>query len=180
MQRDYDTGETSGITFFTGTEVEHTPAFGKLTLFVVGIQDASEIAKIVAESKSFLDTTKHIEHIYFGANQSFQIETEEDWFKWEVMILPLLRQDILCTLDLDVKYVEGLHETGFCEYNNFIPQISVKIPYIKLLNYNACVKLDDTDFKKSNPGIWVHQVHDLMDRSKFNDWSVYSKDKIIK
>ena len=27
------------VSFFIGTEVEHTPAFGKRTLFVVGLQD---------------------------------------------------------------------------------------------------------------------------------------------
>lgn len=180
MQRDYDTGEASDITFFVGTEVEHTPAFGQKTLFVVGIQDPNEILGILNDHRALLDVTQHITHVYFGANQSFQIDKSEDWFKWESMIIPLLKADILCTLDLDVKYVGEMHDSGFCEYNNFIPQISVKIPYISLLNYNACVKIDDTDFKKSNPGIWVHQVHDLMSRDKFNDWSVYSKDKIIK
>ena len=30
--------------FFIGQEVEHTPAFGKKTLFVVGIQSRDEIA----------------------------------------------------------------------------------------------------------------------------------------
>ena len=30
--------------FFTGQEVEHTPAHGKNTLFVVGIQSQAEIA----------------------------------------------------------------------------------------------------------------------------------------
>lgn len=172
MQRDYDSGIANDITFFVGTEVEHTPAFGKKTLFVVGIHDPATISEIASGSE--------VEHIYLGANQSFQINKNEDWFEWDAMVLPLLKEGWLVTLDLDVKYVGEIHECGFCEYNNFIPQISVKIPYIKLLNYNACVKIDDTDFKKSNPGIWVHQVHDLMDRDVFNDWSVYGKDKIIK
>jgi hypothetical protein len=174
MQRDYDTGESSGITFFVGTEVEHTPAFGKVTLFITGVQPVEDIIDCLTNNPF------GIEHLYFGANQSFQINKSEDWLQWEAMIIPLLKAGWLCTLDLDVKYVGEMHDSGFCEYNNFIPQISVKIPYISLLNYNACVKIDDTDFKKSNPGIWVHQVHDLMSRDKFNDWSVYSKDKIIK
>ena len=38
MKRDYDTGEANDITFFTGVEVEKTPAFGMKTLFVTGIQ----------------------------------------------------------------------------------------------------------------------------------------------
>jgi hypothetical protein len=34
---------TKTVKFFTGTEVEHTPAYGKKTLFVVGLQPVSEI-----------------------------------------------------------------------------------------------------------------------------------------
>ena len=45
MKRDYDTGEADSITFFTGVEVEKTPAFGMKTLFVTGIQDYNEIMK---------------------------------------------------------------------------------------------------------------------------------------
>jgi hypothetical protein len=45
MKRDYDTGEANDIIFFTGVEVEKTPAFGMKTLFVTGIQDYNEIIK---------------------------------------------------------------------------------------------------------------------------------------
>ena len=33
------------VQWFIGTEVEHTPAFGKKTLFVVGIQDVLVLKK---------------------------------------------------------------------------------------------------------------------------------------
>ena len=34
--------------------------------------------------------------------------------------------------------------------------ISVLLPYIdQQWNYNACIKIDDKDFKASNPGVWV-------------------------
>ena len=174
MQRDYTSGSLSGVNFFVGTEIEHTPAYGKKTLFVVGTHPVD-----IVES---LAKNKEVAHIYFGANQSFKtngVNDIEGWRAWEEMILPLLRNGWLCTLDLDVSEVEGLHEGAFCEYDNFIPQISVKIPYIKLLNYNACVKIDDKDFKATNPGIWVHQLHDLMDRKVFNDWNLYGRDETI-
>jgi hypothetical protein len=32
------------VDFFTGTEVERTPAFGRRTLFVVGVQPIADIA----------------------------------------------------------------------------------------------------------------------------------------
>ena len=121
------------------------------------------------------------EHIYFGANQSFAPTdgSSEQWKPWENMIQECLDKGILCTLDLDVKYVEDLHEGALCEYNNFIPQISVKIPYIKLLNYNATLKIDDKDFKATNPGVWCHSLHDLQHRLCFTDWSQYGRDQII-
>ena len=31
----------------------------------------------------------------------------------------------------------------------------------------------------TNPGVWVHALHDLMRRSKFTDWSQYEKDQVI-
>lgn len=161
--------------FFIGTEVEHTPAYGQRTLFVVGVQDTDRISKILEE--------RSVHHIYFGANQSFpnpDVNDVDQWKPWEEMILPLLKQGYLCTLDVDVRSAEGLVESALVEYNNFIPMISVKLPYIQLLGYNATIKLDDTDYAKSNPGVWCHSLHDLRDRKKFTDWSKYTKDEIVK
>lgn len=170
----------NNVRFFTGTEVEHTPAYGQKTLFVVGLQNANEILEILAEHGSHLDTTKHITHVYFGANMSFptSIRTNDAvfWNPWESMIQHFLDQGYLCTLDIDVSQVEGLLESGLCEHNNFIPMISVKIPYIRQLGYNATVKIDDKDFAATNPGVWCHSLHNLQKRSVFTDWSKYTKD----
>jgi hypothetical protein len=57
--------------------------------------------------------------------------------------------------------------------------ISVKLPYIEQLGYNACLKIDDKDFDASNPGVWVHRVHDLKSKSLFTDWSKYTTDEIV-
>jgi hypothetical protein len=58
--------------------------------------------------------------------------------------------------------------------------ISVKLPSLQLLGYNATIKLDDKDFAATNPGVWCHQLHDLKDRKVFTDWSKYTKDEVIK
>ena len=162
------------VDFFTGTEVEHSPAHGLKTLFVVGVQDTDTISKKCRES--------WCEHIYFGANQSFPMYdiTLDDWQPWERMILTCLDAGFWCTLDLDVSQVEGLLESRLVEYHNFVPMISVKLPYIQLLGYNATIKLDDRDFAATNPGVWCHSVHALQDRNKFTAWSQYSKDKVVK
>jgi hypothetical protein len=163
----------NNVKFFTGTEVEHTPAFGKKTLFVVGLQSATDIKNHLADC----------EHIYFGANMSFpsSIRTNDSvfWTPWEQMIQQCLDAGYWCTFDIDVSQVEGLLESGLCEHNNFIPMISVKIPYIRQLGYNATVKLDDKDFAATNPGVWCHSLHNLQKRSVFTDWSKYTKDQTL-
>jgi hypothetical protein len=158
--------------FFYGTEVEHTPAFGMPTLFVVGVQNVDDIAYRLSGRN----------HIYFGANQSFpNIRTNDavQWERWENMIKHFLDRDYLCTLDIDVQCVEGLLEGGFTEYHNFIPMISVKLPYLQQLGYNAIIKLDDKDFKSTNPGVWCHNLHSLLTRETFTDWSKYTKDEVL-
>ena len=164
------------VDFFYGTEVEHTPAYGKYTLFVVGVQSQRDIAlKLTSGSEP-------VEHIYFGANMSFPNPDVNDfstWKQWTDMIKPFLDKGYQCTLDIDVKCVEGLAEGDLCEYNNFIPMISVKMPYVRLLNYNTTVKIDDKDFEATNPGVWCHSLHNLMDRSRFTDWSKYTKDETL-
>jgi hypothetical protein len=163
------------VTFFTGIEIEKTPAFGKKTLFVVGVQPFEHVQDVAVATKC--------QHIYFGANMSFPkigINDADAWREWEGMIMPLLKQGYLCSLDIDSTCAEGLVEGGLCEFNNFIPMISVKLPYIQLLGYNATIKLDDIDFAKTNPGVWCHSLHELRDRKVFTNWSEYTKDEPIK
>ena len=163
------------VDFFIGKEVEHSPAFGHRTLFVVGIQNEQVIVELAKNHQCT--------HIYFGANQSFpnpEVNDAVTWKDWEDMIMESLQHGLLCTLDLDVKSAEGLCESSLIEYNNFIPMISVKLPYIQMLGYNATIKLDDIDFAKTNPGVWCHSLHELRDRKVFTDWSKYTQDEVIK
>lgn len=160
------------VNFFVGNEVEKTPAFGKKTLFVVGVQPVEDI----------VSQLQGCEHIYFGANMSFpnpSINEFEAWAPWEEMIKFFLDKDYLCTLDIDCSSVEGLVEGPLVEYNNFIPMISVKVPYLRLLGYNATIKIDDKDFDATNPGVWCHSLHNLTNRRAFTSWSEYSNDQPI-
>jgi len=163
----------SGLQFFNGVEVECSPAQGLKTLFVVGVQNVNDISAKLNGA----------EHIYFGANMSFpKLETNDakGWREWEDMIIYFLEREYLCTLDIPVDCVEGLHESGLTEFHNFIPMISVKLPYIQLLGYNATIKLDDIKFKGTNPGVWCHSLHTLMKRDMvFTPWHDYDKDREI-
>lgn len=58
--------------FFFGEEVEHTPALGRPTLFVIGYHTVEEI-----ESK--LDIPRTVDHIFFGANDSYRPKTTQDY-----------------------------------------------------------------------------------------------------
>ena len=164
-------GYTEDTKFFIGKEVEHSPAYGQKTLFVVGVQNPKEILSRALNNEC--------PHIYLGANQSFNPTTEEDWNEWDHVISLIVDANIWVTLDYDIKYHEDIIEKGWNESNNFISMISVKLPYINQLNYNSCLKIDDIDFNKTNPGVWVYPVADLQDRKVFTDWTKYTKDEII-
>ena len=174
MKRDYTDGVKEDIIYFTGMEIERTPAYGMKTLFVVGIQDYN---KVIKTAKQF-----ECEHIYFGANQSFPKLPMGNisWRPWEEMIMQCLSADFWCTLDFDVACVESVLEGPMVEHRRFIPQISIKIPYLTQLGYNATIKLDDKDFDASNPGVWCHRLHDLTTTESFTNWDQYGKDEIIK
>lgn len=175
MERNYDTGTATDITFFTGVEIEKTPAYGMKTLFVVGVHDAHKVLELAGEH--------YCEHIYFGANQSFKtngLDDYQSWEPWEKMIRECLNAGFWCTLDFDVSETEGILESPLVEHRRFIPQISVKLPYIQQLGYNTTLKIDDRDFAATNPGVWCHSLHNLMKRENFTDWDQYGKDEIIK
>ena len=175
MKRDYTDGVKENIDFFTGVEVETTPAHGLKTLFVVGFPPTGKILNLY-----HLHSCKHI---YMGANQSFDVKKDAngqiDVESWQPVIRTLLDTGILVTLDFDLRHIEHVQNSGLCEYDNFIPQISVKIPNIKNLNYNATLKIDDVDFKATNPGVWCHRLHELQAVEKFTSWREYGKDTII-
>lgn len=161
------------IDFFFGTEVEKTPAFGKPTLFVVGVQSCDDIVY------HFDKNPRGVEHIFFGANHSFHPADHLEWQRWESMITYFLERGYLCSLDIPITHVEQFNDSGLCEYNNFVPQIRVSIPYVKLWNYNTMVKIDDNDFDATNPGVWTHSLHSLMSRETFTAWDQYKEDSLL-
>ena len=174
MKRDYETGSAENVVYFKGVEVEKTPAYGMKTLFVTGLNDPSIIREQLDDE----------EHIFFGANHSFNPKaspkTAYDYYnEWDKMIQPFLEEGYHCSLDIPLNAAEEFLEGPLVEYDRFIPQIRVPIPYIKQWNYNTMLKIDDKGFEESNPGVWCHSLHDLMDRSKFTEWNDYKNDKIV-
>lgn len=171
MKRPYQSGTEEDVKLFIGVEVERTPAFNLKTLFVVGFQPYEKIKQTYHSN--------NCEHIFFGANHSYNPHLTNDWEDWETMIVPFLKEGYICTLDIPLEAVRDFNDNCYNEYNNFIPQIRIPIPYIRLWNYNTMLKIDDSGFNYSNPGVWCHNLHDLMDRSKFTDWPQYNLDRKI-
>jgi len=168
-----NTDERQAVTYFVGYEVEHTIVHGMKTLFVVGTPPLGEILAKAEENGC--------KHIYFGTSQSFNPKamTNEEYKPWDDVIIGCLKADYWVTLDFDVMHVEGVHESGYSEYNRFIPMISVKLPYIGLFNYNATLKLDDITWGKTNPGVWTHPLHNLMNKEVYTHWDQYTQDTEI-
>lgn len=162
--------------FFVGTEVENSPAKGMTTLFVVGLQPVKDILSVAMEYG--------IRHIYLGANMSLHGVANDDhntWREWDRMMEALLEDNYIdyITVDIEANQVEGFLESRMSEENRVIPMISVKLPYTKLLNYNTTIKIDDRGFDQTNPGVWCHSLHDLMDKSTFTPWSAYRGDNPV-
>lgn len=172
FHRNYN-GYEGKVEMFVGTEVERTPAYGKRTLFVVGIMPYTDIIEQAELQKC--------EHVYFGANMSFTISHTDSsgWRAWEEMIRNVLDAGYWATLDLSPDQLPGLLEGSLNSDNKFIPMISVKLPYLELLNYNTTIKIDDSDFDASNPGVWCWRLHNLMKTSKFTSWDDYKHDKPV-
>ena len=171
MKRDYTTGEAKNVDYFVGEEIEHTPAYLLKTLFVVGVKAPEQITDIA---------TKHeCDHVYFGANQSFDGKEIGDWV---TQIEHMLRLGFKVTLDLDIAYVQKpckwLKQLN--KFDSFITQLSVKIPDLEQYNDKTTVKIDDIDFNATNEGVFCHSLDKLKDFSKMTIWSEYGKDEIIK
>ena len=171
MQREYETGSASDVKFFTGIEVEKTPAYGMKTLFVTGLNDPSVIR----------DYAHDVKHIFFGANHSFKPKWNDaaEWKLWEDMITFFLDRGLWCSLDIPMSAVEQFNDGGLNEHDRFIPQIRVPIPYIKLWNYNTMLQIDDKVFRATKPGVWTHSLHRLQDRACFTEWDCYKTDEVL-
>ena len=170
MKRDYKEGIKSTPIFFTGTEVEHTPAFGLHTLFVVDIQDPQEV---VEYARGY-----DVQHVYLGANHSFDGSGQEEYGD---MIQQVIKEPLWCTLEMTNDVYTNCYEwvNEFSEAPYFIPNIRVELPNIMKMSHNTTIKLGDVDYKATNPGVWCHKLHDLKKYDTFTDWSEYGKDQII-
>jgi hypothetical protein len=164
----------NNVAFFVGPEVEQTPAYSKRTLFVVGKQDLATIEKLARENKT--------PHIFMGANHSFGFENPGDNSYWDKTITALLDRGFWVTLDYPAHQhdvVLTMLNPGIWQSRIFVPLLSVRIPKIQTSSVNLTVKIDDIDFKATNPGVWCMHFHEVTDSNRFTDWQDYGTDVVI-
>ena len=166
----------NNVVFFVGPEVEHTPAFSKKTLFVVGFQNTATIEKHAKEHKT--------PHIFLGANHSFDAQHNTAHFAktWNDQITYLLDKGYWVTLDYPAhqhQVVLAMLNPGIWQSRIFVPLLSVRIPHVETSSPNLTVKIDDVDFKSTNPGVWCMHFREVTDSNRFTDWVEYGTDFVI-
>lgn len=172
-----------GVRYFVGPEIEQTPAFGKKTLFVVGLQDVAEVERLAREHRC--------PHIFLSANRSFDtLELVDGQYKvgdtlacdWEVQIHKLLDSGFMVSIDYPAhKHVDMLKIIGpaIWQSRNFVPVLSVAIPQVNTSSVNLTVKIDDSNFRATNPGVWCMNHTEVTDSNRFTNWNEYGDDQIL-
>lgn len=160
------------VMYFVGPEVEHTPAYSKKTLFVVGKQPIDEIVDLARQHKAA--------HIFMGANHSFNAENNDTY--WDVVITALLDRGFWVSLDYEAHQhgmVLEMLNKGIWQSRLFVPLLSVRIPNVQTSSPNLTIKIDDVDFKATNAGVWCLHHHEITDSNRFTDWVEYGTDVVI-
>lgn len=162
--------------FFIGPEVEHTPAYSKKTLFVVDYQDPAVVEKLARQHK--------VQHVFFGANHSFDTTHRTPHFDktWNDLITHMLDRGFWVTLDYQAhqhKDVLEILSPGVWQSRLFVPLLGVRIPKVETSSPNLTVKIDDIDFKATNPGVWCRHFTELTDSNRFTDWNDYTTDEDV-
>ena len=170
MKRDYVDGVKENIDFFVGKEVEKTKTKGKKTLFVVGMK---RTAAIVRHAEA-----NNCKHIYFGANHSFKALAGDEIVSLANQLQYFLDHDYWVTFDTSPtpRFQDII---DLLTYKKFSIVYGLRMDNVKKMKGNVIIKIDDADFKATNPGVWCWPVRDMLNEQHFTDWQEYTKDKII-
>jgi len=169
MDRDYKTGKSDSVGVFSGLEIEHTPAFGKQTLFLARndlrleqIRELAELAKAEA--------------IYYGANRSFMYNHGLQLSQ----MMALMDEGYYVTIDYPYSLHAEVKERFKLVWKNekFIPFCSIIFPDSED-DDQLCIKVDDVDFNKTNPGVWTMSMNHFKQTSGFTSWEQYKQDQPI-
>ena len=170
MKRDYSDGIKDNAVFFVGKEVEKTATKGMKTLFVVGLQRTSHIVRHAEKNKC--------KHIYFGANHSFKALVGEEVQSVGQQLKYFLDKGYWVTFDTaPTPRFDDIYK--LLSNKKFTIVYGLRMDNVEKMKGNVVIKIDDTDFKATNPGVWCWSVNDMIDKKHFTEWAEYENDQII-
>jgi hypothetical protein len=117
-----------------------------------------------------------------GANHSFSVDPADTTFYWDQTITALLDRGYWVSLDYEAHLhpaVLNMLNKGIWQSRTFVPMLGVRIPKIQSSSPNLTIKIDDVDFKATNPGVWCMHYHEVTDSNRFTDWLEYGSDIVI-
>ena len=170
MKRDYADGVKDNANFFVGAEVEKTATEGMHTLFVVGLQRTATVVRHAEKTGA--------KHIYFGANHSYKVLDGSEVAQIAGQLKYFLDRDYHVTIDTNPAY-RFKDITDLLTYPRFTIVYGIRMDNIMDMKGNVVIKIDDADFRATNPGVWCWSVRDMIDEKHFTDWSEYREDKVI-
>lgn len=166
---------TDQVKFFLGKEVEHTHAHGLNTLFVVGLQPVGNILALAVQHK--------VDHVYFGANESFQPWSLGEIEKWAATIEEVAKT-FLSTWDIPSQYLRlvlSCKRAGplVQQHSGVIPFVAVKGILALRDNPRACFRFDDLDFGVGE-GSHSQPLKDLLKEKQWTTpWAAYQNDESV-
>jgi hypothetical protein len=155
------------VVFLMGPEVEHTPAYSKKTLFVVGKPGVDQILQVANKNKT--------PHIRLGFDRSFTVNSDGAGY-WDKTVTRLLDTGFWVTLEYPAdnhEDVKQLLNAGIWQSRIFVPLLSYKVPSVSSSSPNLTIKLDDSKFGSTNPGVWCMHHTAVTDSNRFTDWQDY-------
>lgn len=168
MQRSYANNiSSSTVTKFIGTEVEKSPAYGLRTLFVTS--DDCQYAL----SHEF--DINNVNHVYLNANHS-------DPFNIPIHVLLLLQQNLnvkYMTIEVFTREEFELIANIALEFDKILIMWSVAIPDVLSIGNRVTIKLDDSTFNHSNPGVYCMSALEFITNSHETKWNEYTQDTPI-
>ena len=170
MKRDYKNGIKDSANFFVGAEVEKTATEGMHTLFVVGLQRTATVLRHAEKNGA--------KHIYFGANHSYKQLDGSEVHSICNQMKYFLKNGYYVTMDTNPGYkFDDIHD--LLTHPKFTLVYAVVMADLKKIKGNVVIKVDDKDFKATNPGVWCWTVKEMADKKHFTGWDQYGGDKTL-
>ena len=171
LQRTYANSNSMDSNYFVGTEVERTEQYGKLTLFVRGYQPYEAVIAKAREVGA--------EHVYFGADHSYQGGTQSEQLLWQMLMRNTMAAGYPVTMDIPQSRAYDIVGSTLLDNPLFHLQIYVAMPHIEKYNSRTYIKFDDQQFNSTNSGIWSVPVSTITCHTQFTPWSAYSADRVV-